>query len=248
MAVSCRALLQAHKAARFLPRELKRSISDFLEDRAQVWTGLDTTEFDEVERHRAVSDMPGRRDGRARTPEIFDGDGDESLLEGRTMEGFPDFGREMRKYWAFDENCAYRFRSTLLTPDVNLNHGEKAAKSVSQESSDHVRVVRLSSVAGHRGDAADDQGRGEEPGSMASPLVAPKTKHSEGRGMTRVRSHGSVTQLQVAEMIGAQRHELVLVPNATQGVHTIIHNLDWSEGDIIVICQWISLACASQPS
>ena len=38
----------------------------------------------------------------------------------------------------------------------------------------------------------------------------------------------------VAELIGAETDECVLVPNATHGVNTVLRNFDWSQSDIIV--------------
>ncbi|PSR75560.1 hypothetical protein PHLCEN_2v9040 [Hermanssonia centrifuga] len=39
---------------------------------------------------------------------------------------------------------------------------------------------------------------------------------------------------QVAELIGAQNEEVVLVPNATHGLNTVLRNIEWREGDIIL--------------
>jgi kynureninase len=43
---------------------------------------------------------------------------------------------------------------------------------------------------------------------------------------------------QVAEIIGADVEECVIVPNATHGINTIVNNIDWADGDKIVICEW----------
>lgn len=40
----------------------------------------------------------------------------------------------------------------------------------------------------------------------------------------------------VAKLIGAETDEVVVVPNATHGINTVIYNLDWKEGDILVNC------------
>ncbi|WRT70899.1 uncharacterized protein IL334_007898 [Kwoniella shivajii] len=40
---------------------------------------------------------------------------------------------------------------------------------------------------------------------------------------------------EVSEMIGARLEEVVMVPNTTHGVNTILANLEWAEGDIILI-------------
>ena len=49
----------------------------------------------------------------------------------------------------------------------------------------------------------------------------------------------------VAELIGADEHECVIVPNATHGINTITSAIDWVDGDVIVICQcliWVDRA------
>ena len=38
----------------------------------------------------------------------------------------------------------------------------------------------------------------------------------------------------LAELIGAEKDEVVLVPNATHGVNTVVRNLDWESADIVV--------------
>ena len=38
----------------------------------------------------------------------------------------------------------------------------------------------------------------------------------------------------VAETVGANLDEIVLVPNATHGLNTILRNFEWREGDIII--------------
>ncbi|KAI0078832.1 PLP-dependent transferase [Panus rudis PR-1116 ss-1] len=38
----------------------------------------------------------------------------------------------------------------------------------------------------------------------------------------------------VAELIGAEHDEIVLVPNATHGINTILRNMEWRDGDILL--------------
>jgi len=38
----------------------------------------------------------------------------------------------------------------------------------------------------------------------------------------------------IANLIGAETDECVLVPNATHGVETVLRNISWKEGDIII--------------
>jgi hypothetical protein len=84
--------------------------ADFLKEKAHVWTGLETTEFDEVERRRALDSMPGYKQGPATCPDETWMDGDESKILGKTMEGFPEFGHAMRKFWKFDKDCGSSLR------------------------------------------------------------------------------------------------------------------------------------------
>lgn len=41
----------------------------------------------------------------------------------------------------------------------------------------------------------------------------------------------------LAQMIGANVDECVLVANASMGINTILRNFDWEEGDTIVACK-----------
>jgi len=38
----------------------------------------------------------------------------------------------------------------------------------------------------------------------------------------------------VAELIGAEHDEVVLVPNATHGINTVLRNFEWREGDVLI--------------
>ncbi|WVR08776.1 hypothetical protein IAU60_005834 [Kwoniella sp. DSM 27419] len=40
---------------------------------------------------------------------------------------------------------------------------------------------------------------------------------------------------EVSELIGARTEEVVIVPNTTHGVNTVLANMDWAEGDILAI-------------
>jgi selenocysteine lyase/cysteine desulfurase len=42
---------------------------------------------------------------------------------------------------------------------------------------------------------------------------------------------------QLAPLINATTEEVVLVPNATHGVNTVSVNIDWKDGDVIVVCE-----------
>lgn len=45
----------------------------------------------------------------------------------------------------------------------------------------------------------------------------------------------------VATLVNASVEEVVLVPNATHGVNVVLHNFEWSEGDVVVGCKFTSL-------
>lgn len=44
----------------------------------------------------------------------------------------------------------------------------------------------------------------------------------------------TTVRARVASLIGAQADECVIVPNATHGINTVLRNLEWHEGDIVV--------------
>ncbi len=76
-----------------------------------MWTGMETDQYDEVERNRALKSLPGYRKGPAESPDVGL-DGEEEKIMGRTMEGYPDFGHDMLKYWKFEKTCMSLFGST----------------------------------------------------------------------------------------------------------------------------------------
>lgn len=39
---------------------------------------------------------------------------------------------------------------------------------------------------------------------------------------------------QVAALVGAQHDEVVFVPNTTHGINTILRNIEWRQGDVIL--------------
>jgi hercynylcysteine S-oxide lyase len=38
----------------------------------------------------------------------------------------------------------------------------------------------------------------------------------------------------IADLVGAEVDECVLVPNATHGINTVLRNIDWKKGDVII--------------
>lgn len=44
----------------------------------------------------------------------------------------------------------------------------------------------------------------------------------------------NAVRARLAELVGAETDECVMVTNATHGVNTVLRNLEWKEGDVIV--------------
>lgn len=88
-------------------RSVDTRFNDFLKDKAHVWTGMDTAEYVEVDRHRALASLPGYKQGPASSPDEIDLDGEESKILGKKMEGFEDyeFGHGMKRFFKFDKDC-----------------------------------------------------------------------------------------------------------------------------------------------
>lgn len=47
----------------------------------------------------------------------------------------------------------------------------------------------------------------------------------------------------IAPLLGVHRDEVVFVPNATTGVNTVLRNLKWQEGDVVVVFSTVYSAC-----
>ncbi|EIW69330.1 hypothetical protein TREMEDRAFT_43923 [Tremella mesenterica DSM 1558] len=162
------------------------SFAEFVKERADQWTGKDTTEFDEIEHHLAIRAEPGIRDEKSQS------DFKPTGVKGKTKEGFPDFGRNMLKYWGFQPGY------------VNLNHG-------SYGSPPKPVIERMRALT-------DEIERFPD-------LFMRRTCRPM---LDRVKQR-------VAKLIGADEHECVIVPNTTHGINTVMYNIDWEEGDVIVI-------------
>ncbi len=103
--------------------------------KASLWIGTQTKEYDEVERQRAIASL-------ASGQQAMDSDdtakgkvnGEHDEIEGKIVEGFEEFGHNMVKYWGFDKDCelsrgTWRKRCGMSKADdyplldTNLNHG-----------------------------------------------------------------------------------------------------------------------------
>lgn len=78
-------------------------------------------------------------------------------------------------------------------------------------------------------------------GSLPSPLFAKLYKLSElieSNPDRFLRIHYaprlSAVRGRLAELINARKDEVVMVPNATHGVNTVVRNLQWEQGDAVV--------------
>nr|XP_019007744.1 uncharacterized protein I206_07378 [Kwoniella pini CBS 10737]OCF46525.1 hypothetical protein I206_07378 [Kwoniella pini CBS 10737] len=171
------------------------SFEDYMRAKESTWKDLPEDYFTDVERQRAIGNEPGAA-GEGHTSSVgtddLDADGEESRIIGRTEEGFPDFGKDMLKYWAFDENY------------VNLNHG-------SYGSPPKIIVEKM-----HKLSAQIESNPDKFMRRLWLPLL------------NKVRQ-------EVSSMIGARQEEVVIVPNTTHGVNTILNNFEWADGDIIVV-------------
>jgi hypothetical protein len=79
---------------------------DFLKDKAAAWTSIQTSEYEEVEHHRALASQPATEERKAVDPaHPSSGHTGDAALEGREKAGFEDFGKGMLKYWGFGKEC-----------------------------------------------------------------------------------------------------------------------------------------------
>ncbi|KAK8850714.1 hypothetical protein IAR55_004634 [Kwoniella newhampshirensis] len=86
---------------------------EFIEAKASLWNHLPSDWFSDVDRQRVLQEELAVAESRTQTSpsSASDADGDESTVEGKVVEGFPDFGHDMLKYWGFRDGY------------VNMNHG-----------------------------------------------------------------------------------------------------------------------------
>ncbi|ORY28005.1 pyridoxal phosphate-dependent transferase [Naematelia encephala] len=89
------------------------SFQDFVKEKAILWVGANTIEYDEVDRHRALQEEPAINGLAVQTGSVKSPleDADESQIVGKIMDGYPEFGHGMLKYWKFAPGY------------VNMNHG-----------------------------------------------------------------------------------------------------------------------------
>jgi hypothetical protein len=82
-----------------------------MRDKARYWVSADTTEYDEVDRHRALETMPAgdldRFDRRELDVEPSGGnrDGEEGKVKGGKVDGYSEFGHDMLEHFQFEEGC-----------------------------------------------------------------------------------------------------------------------------------------------
>lgn len=81
-----------------------------MKDKAKYWVSANTTEYDEVDRHRALETLPvgtGMAHGseQEQVMSMEDRDGEEDRVIGSKMDGYPDFGHGMLEHFQFEEGC-----------------------------------------------------------------------------------------------------------------------------------------------
>lgn len=138
-------------------------------------------------------------------------DGDQSKLKGRTAEGFEEFGKGMLKHWAFRPGCKFhllRLKSRLVLIRSDVNLNHGSYGSPPRHVLNYMRDLS------------------EEIESC--PDLFLRRTYLPLLNETRQK---------VADIIGAEQGEVVLVPNTTHGVFNVLQNIKWDEGDIIVICK-----------
>lgn len=76
-----------------------------------MWLSASTAEYDEVDQSRTDSKQAEAQSAPVESPAILSGpesapdEQDDAPVAGQTMEGFPEFGKNMLKYWNFREGC-----------------------------------------------------------------------------------------------------------------------------------------------
>nr|XP_018259566.1 uncharacterized protein I303_07634 [Kwoniella dejecticola CBS 10117]OBR81724.1 hypothetical protein I303_07634 [Kwoniella dejecticola CBS 10117] len=171
------------------------SFENYMRAKESTWKNLPEEYFTDVERQRAIGNEPGAA-GEGYSSGVsmddLDADGEESKIVGKTVRGFPEFGRGMREHWGFAEDY------------VNLNHG-------SYGSPPKIVIEKM-----HRLSTQIESNPDYFMRRAWLPLL------------NKVRE-------EVSSMIGARQEEVVIVPNTTHGVNTVLNNFEWAEGDIIVV-------------
>jgi hypothetical protein len=84
------------------------SFTAFLKEKAHIWTGATTDEYDEVDEHHAAAGAGAAQLDLGGLESHAAADADEGVLVGQVVEGMPEFGHGMLKYWQFREGCELR--------------------------------------------------------------------------------------------------------------------------------------------
>lgn len=143
-------------------------------------------------------------------------DGDESKLIGRMVEGFENFGKEMLKHWAFRPGCKLH----LIRPKSGLG------------------LIKSDVNLNHGS-------YGSPPRQVLSYMRDLSEKIESCPDLFLRRTYLPLlneTRQKVADIIGAEQSEVVLVPNTTHGVFNVLENIKWDEGDVIVFCR-LPISC-----
>lgn len=136
--------------------------------------------------------------------------GDDSSDPGIHGGGPPAFGHPLLKYFAFDPNY------------INLNHG------ASLLSKPFTLIVLIGRRQGSYGSLP-------RPVKAACDAISAKAESAPDR-FHRLDYQSSLLRARerVAQLIGARTEEVVLVPNASAGLNTVLRNFAWNAGDVLV--------------
>ena len=124
----------------------------------------------------------------------------------------PPFGHQLRKYFGFEADY------------VNMNNGQATF---------HTRATHFG-----RPDAFILTGSYGSVPIPVSAAIEATSKFIEGNVDRFIKLHIpeylTPARHRMAKFVGAGPEEIVFVPNASHGLNTVLRNLTWNEGDIIV--------------
>ena len=124
----------------------------------------------------------------------------------------PPFGHQLLEYFSFDPGY------------VNLNNGSPFTLIVAFLADDREWV-----------DISGSYGSIPIPVSQACKTIADEVEGNPDKFMRLTYEAPWIRcRERIASLIGAHVDECVLVPNATHGVNTVLRNIDWKKGDVII--------------
>lgn len=145
----------------------------------------------------------------------------------------PPFGHHMLRYFGFDIKY------------VNLNHGKSITCALSVESGGqhpldslmkHIKLDFFSLALTTHRNCLGSYGSLPQPVCRVAEALSSRIEANPDLFMKETYSDFLIhTRTRLAKFIEAgDTDEVVLVPNASHGINTILKNFDWHEGDIII--------------